>query len=463
MGNGTNKKVRNHKDNKEWYVELFQHYENSLNGQKKYAIYELHKAAIKRLKSLDFPNRKLEDWKYTSVANLLQHQYLETVQPYPLSKNDLNKFDFHGLDAYKLVYINGVFNKELSSLNGLPEGVIITDLNTALSDDNHKDIAHSYYHRWASTEKNFFVVLNAALAKHGTFIYVPENVIVEKPIHFLCLGKTKEQPIINNHQRIIVARENSQLTFLESYHTLNGKSNVYFTNVINEIIVGKNAMVDHLKVQDEDENVFFIHNTRAHQEQDSTYTSFAIDTGSELARNDIDASLNENGIQTNLYGIFLVHGNQHIDNHTFVDHASPHCNSNELYKGVIDQRGKGVFNGKIIVREKAQKTNAFQQNNNLVLSKTASMNTKPQLEIFADDVKCSHGATVGQLEDAAVYYLRSRGLSHEESLVMLKQAFLREVTDLIKIEPIRKTIEELVIKKFSKTEKLITGSYTESK
>jgi Fe-S cluster assembly protein SufD len=214
------------------------------------------------------------------------------------------------------------------------------------------------------------------------------------------------------------------------------------------LVLKRNAIVDHYRIQDEDENAFFINNTEIEQLRDSIYSSYVIDLGGKLVRNNLNSILKDSGTTTNFYGLYVGMKKQHIDNQTFIDHAYPNCDSNELYKGILTDKAKGVFNGKIMVRPDAQKTNAFQKNHSLVLSKTAKMNSKPQLEIYADDVKCSHGATIGQLNKEALYYMRSRGLSEKEAVSVLKQAFLTEITDLIKIDPVREKVEQMLVDKF---------------
>ena len=249
-------------------------------------------------------------------------------------------------------------------------------------------------------------------------------------------------------QKIIVAGENSKITVIETYHNLTNSQQTYFTNTVTQLVLKRNAIVDHYRIQDEDETAYFINNTEIEQLRDSTYSSYSVDLGGKLVRNNLSSILKDSGTNTNFYGLYVGVNKQHIDNQTFIDHAYPHCDSNELYKGILMDKAKGVFNGKIMVRRDAQKTNAFQQNHSLVLSKTAKMNSKPQLEIFADDVKCSHGATIGQLNKEALYYMRSRGLSEKEAVSILKQAFLTEITELIKIDQLKEKVEQMLVDKF---------------
>lgn len=292
------------------------------------------------------------------------------------------------------------------------------------------------------------MVLNTAFAHNGIYIYVPDGLVVDRPIHILNIAHTEEEPTVISPQKIIVAGENSKLTVIETFHHLSNSQQTYFTNTVTQFVLKRNAIVDHYRIQDEDENAFFINNTEIEQLRDSIYSSYVIDLGGKLVRNNLNSILKDSGTTTNFYGLYVGMKKQHIDNQTFIDHAYPNCDSNELYKGILTDKAKGVFNGKIMVRPDAQKTNAFQKNHSLVLSKTAKMNSKPQLEIYADDVKCSHGATIGQLNKEALYYMRSRGLSEKEAVSVLKQAFLTEITDLIKIDPVREKVEQMLVDKF---------------
>ena len=436
-------------DSRGKFIELFRQYENTLNGQKNYAGHAIQKTAIQRLgNDVNFPTRRNEDWKYTSVAELLQPQY-QQPKLVDIIAADITPFLFEGLDADLLVFVNGKYNKELSSTDELSKKCIVKDISAGLQEDGlTKATASEYLNKWANEVKNPFMVLNTAFAQNGIFIDVPDLLVVDRPVHILNIAFTKEEASVISPQKIIVAGENSKLTIIETYHHLTNSQQTYFTNTVTQLVLKRNAIVDHYRIQDEDENAFFINNTEVEQMQDSTYSSYVVDLGGKLVRNNLSSILKDTGTTTNFYGIYIGINKQHIDNQTFIDHAYPNCNSNELYKGVLTDNAKGVFNGKIMVRPDAQKTNAFQKNHSLVLSKGASMNSKPQLEIFADDVKCSHGATIGQLNEDALYYMRSRGLSKKEAISVLKQAFLTEITELIKIDPVREKVEQMLVDKF---------------
>ena len=433
----------------EKFIELFQQYENALNGQKDYAGHAIQKKAIQRLSNdINFPTRRNEDWKYTSVTELLQPQYQEP-KPVDIAVEDIKPFLYEELDVYLLVFVNGKYNEVLSSKNELAKKIIVQDISSGLEEDGLiKATASEYLNKWASEAKNSFMVLNSAFAQNGIYIGIPDGFVVDRPIHILNIAHAAKEPIVISPQKIIVVGENSKLTVIETYHHLPNSEQTYFTNTVTQLVLKRNAIVDHYRIQDEGEHAFFINNTEVEQQRDSIYSSYAVDLGGKLVRNNLNSILKDSGTNTNFYGLYVGINKQHIDNQTFIDHAFPNCNSNELYKGILTDKAKGVFNGKIMVRPDAQKTNAFQQNHSLVLSKTASMNSKPQLEIYADDVKCSHGATIGQLNKEALYYMHSRGLSEKEALSVLKQAFLTEITEVIKIDPVREKVEQMLVDKF---------------
>jgi Fe-S cluster assembly protein SufD len=437
------------KDGREKFIELFQEYENALNGQKDYAGHAIQKTAIQRLSNdINFPTRRNEDWKYTSVMELLQPVY-QQPKLVDIAEEDIKPFLFEELDVYLLVFVNGKYNKEFSSNDELSKKVIVQDISSGLKEDGlTRATTSEYLNKWASETENPFMVLNTAFAQNGIYINVPDGVVLDRPVHILNIAHTEKEPTVISPQKIIVAGKNSKLAIIETYHHLPNSQQTYFTNTVTQLVLKRNAIVDHYRIQDEDEHAFFINNTVVEQMRDSIYSSYVVDLGGKLVRNNLNSILKDSGTSTNFYGLYVGINNQHIDNQTFIDHAYPNCNSNELYKGILTGRAKGVFNGKIIVRRDAQKTNAFQQNHSLVLSKDAKMNSKPQLEIFADDVKCSHGATIGQLNKEALHYMRSRGLSEKEAVSILKQAFLTEITEMIKIDPLREKVEQLLADKF---------------
>jgi Fe-S cluster assembly protein SufD len=445
----TTPKIPDKNDSREKFIELFQQYENTLNGQKDYAGHLIQKTAIQRFSNdVNFPTRRNEDWKYTNVTKLLQPLYSQP-KLVNIAAEDIKPFLFEGLDAYVLVFVNGTYSKDLSSKDGLSKNIIVQDIPSGLQEDGlTKTTTSEYLNKWANEATNSFKVLNTAFAQNGVYIEVPDGFVVDRPVHILNIAHATAEAIVISPQKIIVTGENSKLTVIETYNHLANSEQTYFTNTVTQLVLKRNAIVDHYKIQDEHENAFFINNTEIEQLRDSTYSSYVVDLGGKLVRNNLNSILKDSGTTTNFYGLNVGVNKQHIDNQTFIDHAYPNCDSNELYKGILMDKAQGVFNGKIMVRKDAQKTNAFQQNHSLVLSKTAKMNSKPQLEIYADDVKCSHGATIGQLNKEALYYMRSRGLSEKEAVSILKQAFLTEITELIKINPVKEKVEQMLVEKF---------------
>src|SRR4030095_12015326 len=274
---------------------------------------------------------------------------------------------------------------------------------------NEPDFILSYFAKYAALE-NGFVALNTAFAVDGIVIYVPDNTALENHIHILNIAGNSGN-VLSQPRNLIIAGNNSKVKIIESYHSING--NVNLTNVVNEVVVGEGSTVELSRLQDENQVSFHINRTQAEQKKGSIFTHYSITLGGNIIRNDTNTVLNDENCTGNLYGLYLTENSQHVDNHTLIDHAKPHCQSNELYKGVLNDKSRGVFNGKVFVRKDAQKTNAYQSNKAILLTNEATVDTKPQLEIYADDVKCSHGAAIGQLDDEAVFYLRSRGISEE--------------------------------------------------
>lgn len=420
-----------------------------MNGQTERPLHNLRRLAIERLPELDFPTRRDENWKYTPVTRMLKPQY-KLPMPAKVEATQVAPFLFSGLDTHQLVFVNGVFNEALSEIKNLPEGVVIKSLDEAYEADAYREMIDEYLGKWVEASGDPFLNLNAAFAANGIFIHIPKNAVIERPVHMLHLAQAGKEPVLISPQCLIVAEQSSDMTLLESHHALTEEAAApYFTNVVNRMVVQPNARIRHYKVQQVREDSFMVHNTTVDQERDSTYTNFTADLGGRMVRNNLYTILQSESTMTNMYGVFLGDGEQHIDNQTFIDHAFPHCQSNELYKGILTDRARGVFNGQVMVRQDAQKTNAFQQNSTLVLSDSAQMDSKPQLEIYADDVRCSHGATIGQLEEEAVFYLRSRGLTDRQARSMLQHAFIREVIDFIAIDEVREAVDARIEEKFA--------------
>lgn len=362
-----------------------------------------------------------------------------------LSAKDIQKYLFNGLKGSLLVFVNGFYDDKLSKKALLPKGAVASNLNTALKENN--EIIDKHFGKYADHSNHIFTALNSAFTREGAFIYIPDKKIVDDPIHLLFITDSDKEKFLIQPRNLIVAGKNSQVTVIEHYVSVN--ESIYFTNNVTEIVADENAVVDHVRVQEESKKAFHIARMEVDQERTSNFTSHLISFGAEIARNDFNARFNDEGGECTLNGLYLIGGNQLFDAHTIIDHAKPHCNSHEHYKGILDDKSRGVFNGKVMVRKDAQKTNAFQENNNIILSDEALVNTKPQLEIFADDVKCSHGATIGQLDTEAMFYLRSRGIGNETATAILIHAFASDVVQSIKMEPIKQYLEGILSARFN--------------
>lgn len=428
---------------KKRFINLFGIFEQNLNGKASLAAHKHRQAALDRFNGSDFPSRKDENWKYTSIARIIEPKYQLSI-PFELSSSVLDQLPMGNLDAYRVVFANGVFQEQLSNLPGKDLGIFVEPLDLAMKNEQKAKVIEDLRSIPASEAMNTFSALNEAFASNGFFVHVDRKTAVDKPVHFIFVANVESEMLIT--PRILVnVEDNAECSLIESYHSLN--QNAYFINGANHIKVGPNSHLHHYKIQLDNNSAYRINDSVVAQEKDSTYSNYTIDLGAKIVRNNVGASLKDSGTMTNLFGLYLPQEEQHVDNQTFIDHAFPHCNSNELYKGIIKDKGRGVFNGKVLVRQDAQKTNAYQQNSTLVLSNKGVMDTKPQLEIFADDVRCSHGATVGQLDEESVYYLKARGLNDEQARALLQFAFIGEVIENIPSNTIKEVVGELVLAK----------------
>jgi len=431
---------------KEWYLSQFNDFEKRLNGESEGSIHLLRKDALNNFSKLDFPTLKDEEWKYTNITPLLKHNFVtsfdDTDIPAEKIKSKLLIEDEHSL----LVFINGYFSAKHSDLNKLPKGVIASSLAKAIKNNlsNSKD----YLGKYADYNDYIFTALSTAFIRDGAFIYIPDGVIVEEPIHILFITTSENKKLLVQPRNLFVAGKNSQAMIIEHY--AGAEDSVYFTNAVTEIRADENAVLDHIKLQEESNSSFHFARMEVDLERSSNFTSHTVSTGSSITRNDFNSRFNDEGGECTLNGLYMIEDSQLFDTHTLIDHAKPHCVSHEHYKGILDDTSRGVFNGKVMVRQDAQKTNAFQENNNILLSDKALVNTKPQLEIFADDVKCSHGATIGQLDDDAMFYLKTRGIGEESAKAILMHAFASDVITSIKNKSVRDHFEKIISQRFNK-------------
>jgi Fe-S cluster assembly protein SufD len=399
-------------------------YQNLANSAQQQA----RKSAFHRFQLLGFPTIKNEDWKYTNITRFLKDEYaLEAPlvnAPSPL----LKKSAIPDFDCYRIVLVNGVWNGEITG-GELPKGLNIRPL---------RDVNVDSTEDWS---KQHFANLNAALSTDG--LYIEATRAIEKPLHIVHLY-TSDHNVMLQPRHIITLSNNAELSIVESTHSQLGEAKLW-VNGLTEIHLKQDAKLDHVNLQTATQGTRLVHHTTVHQKKQSLYNNYTFTLpGADLVRNDLQARLEEDHTETHLYGLYLAAGDQLIDNHTLVDHQKPHCYSNELYKGVLLEQSTGVFNGKVYVHRDAQKTNAFQQNNNLVISKKATIDSKPELEIFADDVKCSHGSTVGQFSEEALFYLRARGIGEATAKALLINAFAFDVTDKIKHAPVAAFINQQI-------------------
>jgi FeS assembly protein SufD len=403
----------------------------------------LRKQGMARFQALGFPTTKNEDWHFTSVAAIAERSFpLATRGSEGVETADIERLNFGEKGWHTLVFVNGAFSQDLSSTAGLGSGIRVSSLASAIKSGTAGIERHAG--KIAAFEQHTFTALNTAFIRDGAFIELAADAIVEQPIHlvFVSEGEGASHP-----RNLIVAGRHSRATVIESYVSL--RDSGYFTNAVTEISLGEGAHLDHYKLQRESESAFHVGTVQIRQARDSQLHSFSFAVGGSLARTNIYTSLDGDAATCTLNGLYLTDGSQHIDNQTSIEHIAPNCPSHELYKGVLDGRSHGVFNGKVYVHPEAQKTDGKQSNNNLLLSPTARVDTKPQLEIFADDVKCTHGATVGRLDDLAMFYLNSRGIGPETARMLLTYAFAADVLETIELEVLKKELEKMVLARFA--------------
>lgn len=403
----------------------------------------LRESAFARFEELGFPTTKQEEWKYTNVAPIARASFDKPSGPTQLDPKQLSKFIYQEAETSRLVFVNGIFSTELSSVEALPAGVAATDLRDALKDERYAEILRDELARGADYNEHAFAALNTALFESGAFIHLPKGVIVDTPIQLLFLAGENETPTVSFPRVLIVAGEGSSATVIESYAGVG--ETTYFTNAVVEVKLADAARLNYYKVQREGAGAFHVAATSVGLGRESSFNSTTITLGAQLSRHNINVALDHEGAECWVDGLYIVGDGQHTDTHSLIDHRQPHCTSHQLYKGILDGKSRAVFNGKVFVRRDAQQTDAMQTNRNLLLSSEARVDTKPQLEIFADDVKCAHGATVGQLEEEELFYLESRGLHTDLARNLLTYGFAEEVIDKIKIESIKEQLGEAVL------------------
>src|SRR5918994_3185169 len=397
---------------------------------------QARESAIAQFERLGFPTTKIEQWRFTSVAPIAERTF--SLATDGIAQATAQQTQPLSAPIGYAVCVNGRFAPKLSYVNTLPKGVQVLGIEAAMA--ANPPLTKPYLAKLSLTQTSAFTSLNTAFLRDGIVIMVSPRTVLEQPIEVTFASVSEDGGSVSHPRLLIVAGEASQATILERYVG----TGAIFTNAVGEVWLGDNAIVDHYKLQEEPSDSFHIASMFLHAGRSGTFSSHSLTFGGGLVRNDVIATLDGEGIDCTLNGLYVARGKQLIDNHTTIDHARPHCGSHEIYKGILAENARGVFNGKIIVRPDAQKTDAKQTNKALLLSDDANINTKPELEIFANDVRCTHGAAIGQLDEDAIFYLRSRGLGVSESRAMLVHAFAGDILNRVRIAPVREYLEEIL-------------------
>ena len=427
-------------DLKEKLVSSFLAFENQVDVEA--YVHDIRTEAIKTFETNGFPSKKEEAWKYTSLNKILKQDY----SVFPKHENDIEyrdvkKYLIHDIDTYKIIFIDGKYSSHLSETTH--DGMDICLMSAALSKPKYRLVIENYFNTVAT--KDSLTSLNTAFSSEGAFIHIPKNKLVSKPIQIVHFSTGNESAVLLQPRNLIVVDENSHLQIIERHQSLT--DNPVLTNSVTEIFANKRAIVDYYKVQNDNENASLIDSTFIKQRQESHVSAHTFTFGGNLTRNNLNFYQHGERIDSTLKGITIIGDKQHVDHNTLVHHIEPNCESHQDYKGIFGDSSTGVFNGKVLVDKEAQKTNAFQANNNILISDKSSINTKPQLEIFADDVKCSHGCTIGQLDDDALFYMKTRGIPEKEAKALLMYAFANNVLDSVKIPELKVRINKLIANK----------------
>ncbi|PZD78544.1 Fe-S cluster assembly protein SufD [Mesonia sp. K7] len=430
-------------DLKEKLVSSFFAFEEQVDVN--HSVHQIRTDALKEFEHLGFPSRKEEDWKYTSLNKVLKEDYsLFPKKDSSLEYNDIKKYLIHDLDTYRIVLIDGIYSSHLSSTTH--DKIDVCLMSSALSKSKFKPLIDNYFNK--INKKNSGInALNTAFSREGAFIHIPKNTMADKPIQVINFATGNESALMLQPRNLIIVEENSHVQIIERHQSLT--ENPVLTNSVTEIFAEKRAMVDYYKIQNDITSVSLIDNTFIEQQQESDCAVHTFSFGGKLTRNNLQFYQKGERINSTLKGITIIENDQHVDHNTLVHHIEPNCESHQDYKGIFDDKAVGVFNGKVLVEKEAQKTNAYQSNNNLLVSDKATINSKPQLEIFADDVKCSHGCTIGQLDEDALFYLKSRGIPEKEARALMMYAFANNVLESVKIPEIKKRINKLIANKLN--------------
>lgn len=430
---------------RESYVERLSEFLDSGRGDAPEWLADLRREAILGFGELGFPTLSDEEWRFTNLEALRRGSFSIAENGISdVSEKTVDSYGFPGLDCLRLVFVNGRFASSLSDLGDVGEGIVVKALSEAIRE--HDDLVRGHLAKYADYEKDAFISLNTSYFEDGVFVYVPDRTIFEKPVHVLHVSTDEGRPLFINPRNLIIVGQSSAAKVIEHYVSMS--QSVYFSNVVTEVVCGEDANLEHYRLEFESQKAFNFSTLRVTQQKNSNITSHSVLYGGAIVRNNVHPVLAGEGCNSDIYGLFMSERRQHMDNFMRVEHASPHCDSRQFYNGVLDGRSKGVFHGRILVHEGAEKTDAKQTNRNLLLSDTAQIDTKPQLEIYNDDVKCTHGATIGQMDEEALFYLRSRGISMRQAKIIMLQAFTGETLEHMSIDSVRETLESVVMKWF---------------
>ncbi len=434
-------------ENKNMLVEEFLRFQSKLNGQKGSKINQFRLDAFEYLKHLELPTRKNEDWRFTNVNWLNELDFFVSKEnpDEHLSESDIEPFTIKDLNENLLVFINGIFSEKLSRIKYPRDEIIIESFKDSES-RNAPNLVKNFS-TLADYKSNFFTAMNTAFSKDGVYVNVPAGVFIDEPIHVMFISDTRQGPVLSNPRNLFLIGKCSQINVVETYHTIG--ENPAFTNMVTEIFMNFATHFEYNKIQNDKGNSYYIGTTQVEQEKNSSFNASTISMSGRFIRNNMYTVFKDENAEANLNGFYYMKNGDFVDNHTIIDHAVPNCTSNEFYKGILDESAKAVFNGKVIVRPDAQKTNAFQTNKNILLTDEAKIHTKPELEIYADDVKCSHGATTGYLDKETMFYLRSRGISEEMAKSLLLNSFASDVIERIKIAGLRDDIKRQVAERLT--------------
>ncbi len=428
-------------DLKDKLVSSFLAFENNIDVDD--PVHDIRSEALRVFEGKGFPSKKDEAWKYTSLNSLKKVDFsIFPSEVDALEYKEVKKYFLHEMDTYKIVFIDGIYSSFLSETTH--DGVDVCLMSAALNKPKYRAVIDVYFNKVASQEESL-TNLNTAFSKEGAYIYIPKNKVAQKPVEILHFSTGNEAALLLQPRSLIIAEDNAELQVIERHQSLT--KNEVFTNSVTEIFAAKDAIVDYYKVQNDVATASLIDNTYISQKDSSLVKVHTFSFGGKLTRNNLNFYQNGERIDSTMKGVTILGERQHVDHHTLVHHKEPNCESHQDYKGIYGEKSTGVFNGKIIVDKIAQKTNAFQQNNNILVSDKATINTKPQLEIFADDVKCSHGCTIGQLDEEALFYLQSRGIPKKEARALLMYAFANNVLESVRIPELKRRINKLIANK----------------